>query len=208
LTWTGDLAAFGRWFVAADNLMMARSGLVDVPNDKWLAVAGYLRRRLDEYDPAMADGRAGSGGSIPLMTDDLLEQYGLLEAKRRMLDEETARREELLTWQANTAKRPRKAVSILRGSRPDGPRIPRERRSAIGDRLSALKALQKCTRCQASAFTMANGYFVFPVQTDLDAIEIGGTTVPAVAVVCNQCGLIYFHSLGAIDMLEDEEQEK
>ena len=70
-----------------------------------------------------------------------------------------------------------------------------------------LEALDKaganlpCPRCGNGHFSLVDGYFNHPIQTSLGGLVIGGPSVPSVVVVCNQCGFISQHALGALNLL-------
>lgn len=70
-----------------------------------------------------------------------------------------------------------------------------------------LEALDKaganlpCPRCGNGQFSLVDGYFNHPIQTSLSGLVIGGPSVPSVVVVCNQCGFISQHALGALNLL-------
>lgn len=58
-----------------------------------------------------------------------------------------------------------------------------------------------CPRCGNGQFSLVDGYFNHPIQTSLGGLVIGGPSVPSVVVVCNQCGFISQHALGALNLL-------
>lgn len=72
-------------------------------------------------------------------------------------------------------------------------------------------ATQPCARCGGKQFTVEQGFVAMPVQSTFKSFSLGGLTIPAVVVVCKQCGAITLHSLGALGMLppqgEDERPE-
>jgi ribosomal protein S27AE len=58
-----------------------------------------------------------------------------------------------------------------------------------------------CPRCGNGQFSLVDGYFNHPIQTSLGGLVIGGPSVPSVVVVCNKCGFISQHALGALNLL-------
>ncbi|MBQ6605119.1 MAG: hypothetical protein IIX17_05915 [Tidjanibacter sp.] len=58
-----------------------------------------------------------------------------------------------------------------------------------------------CPMCHNSHFIIADGYFNHMLQVDLSQIQIGGPNIPSVAIICNHCGYISFHALGALGLL-------
>lgn len=62
-------------------------------------------------------------------------------------------------------------------------------------------AVMPCPRCGKSQFTLADGYLNNSLQQDLNAITIGGPSIPSVAVVCTNCGYISQHAIGVLGLL-------
>lgn len=81
--------------------------------------------------------------------------------------------------------------------------------------LTEKKAVLPCHRCGSKTFSILDDYTKIQIQSDLDKIAdtfVGGPSVPAIVVACNNCGAITFHALGALGLLsapkEDENAEK
>ncbi len=73
--------------------------------------------------------------------------------------------------------------------------------------LTERKALLPCHRCGKQSFTIVDGYTKIPMQEDIDEIQntlLGGPSVPAVLVACNNCGAITMHALGALGLLPNK----
>jgi ribosomal protein S27AE len=68
---------------------------------------------------------------------------------------------------------------------------------ALEERLAKLP----CPRCGNQQFSLADGYFSQPLQENLGGIVLGGPAIPSVVVVCNKCGFISQHALGALGLL-------
>lgn len=68
-------------------------------------------------------------------------------------------------------------------------------------------ATKPCARCGGKQFSVEQGFVAMPVQTTFKSFSLGGLTIPAVVVVCNQCGAITLHSLGALGMLPKQGDE-
>jgi ribosomal protein L37E len=64
-----------------------------------------------------------------------------------------------------------------------------------------------CPRCGNQSFTLLDGYFNQTIQTDVRGLVLGGPSVPSVVVVCNRCGYLSQHALGALGLLPKEEAE-
>jgi hypothetical protein len=88
--------------------------------------------------------------------------------------------------------------------------ITADRREEIVTALKARGVKLPCPRCDNESFTLLEGYFVQPIQTETKDIFVGGPTltVPSVVSVCNQCGFISQHALGALGVQLKETKEK
>ena len=61
-------------------------------------------------------------------------------------------------------------------------------------------ALQPCEACNKRNFTLVDE--VTQIRIAPGPNIIGGPSIPAIASVCNNCGNIRFHALGALNLLE------
>lgn len=89
--------------------------------------------------------------------------------------------------------------------------ISAEQKQRIIDALDKAGARLPCPRCGNNNFTLLDGYFNQPVQTELGGLVLGGPSVPSVVVVCSRCGFLSQHALGALKLLPkvmDEEAKK
>lgn len=60
-----------------------------------------------------------------------------------------------------------------------------------------------CPMCHRGHFTFVDGYFTMVPQEDYKNIVIGGGSfIPSIMIVCNNCGFISQHSLGALGLLD------
>lgn len=75
-------------------------------------------------------------------------------------------------------------------------------------RLAKLQQPLKCPLCGNSQFSLADAYIRNDLQGDLRNISIGGPSIPAIAIICNNCGFISQHALGALDLLPKEKEEE
>lgn len=67
-----------------------------------------------------------------------------------------------------------------------------------------------CHRCGNKTFSILDGYSKFLVDEKIDALNIftvGGPSVPIILIVCNNCGAITPHAMGALDLLPKGEQK-
>lgn len=65
-----------------------------------------------------------------------------------------------------------------------------------------------CPRCNNQQFSLVDGYFSQPIQENLGGIVLGGPSIPSVVVVCNKCGFISQHALGALGLLPLQSEEQ
>jgi hypothetical protein len=65
-----------------------------------------------------------------------------------------------------------------------------------------------CPMCKNKAFTMADGYFVNNMQKDINSINLGGQAIPTIGIICNNCGFVSQHALGALGILENLKKKK
>jgi len=78
------------------------------------------------------------------------------------------------------------------------------------DIVSALRARSVglgCPRCGHFNFTLADGYFNQTIQTELEGIVVGGPSIPSVVTICDNCGFISQHALGALGLLPEKEKK-
>jgi ribosomal protein L37E len=79
-------------------------------------------------------------------------------------------------------------------------------RKEVADKLNSKGATLPCHRCGRKEFTVLEGFSSISLQNDLSGgLVIGGPAVPVVHIVCNNCGALTPHALGALDMLPQEE---
>ena len=79
-------------------------------------------------------------------------------------------------------------------------------RKKVADLLQAKGVKLPCHRCGSLKFSVIDGYTNYPVQPELSGgIIIGGPTVPAALVVCENCGAMTAHALGALGLLPSGE---
>jgi len=79
--------------------------------------------------------------------------------------------------------------------------IPEEQKTKIIAALQEAGAVNPCPRCGNQTFSLVGGYFNQFIQNQLGGIVIGGPSIPSIAVVCNRCGFMAQHALGALKLL-------
>lgn len=86
--------------------------------------------------------------------------------------------------------------------------LTNERKKEIVQALASRVDKMECPFCHQGKFTLIDGYITDSVQKDFINLVIGSkTTLPSVALVCNNCGFISQHSLGILGLLNSEENE-
>ena len=80
----------------------------------------------------------------------------------------------------------------------------------IAEKLKEKEALLPCHRCGNNRFSILDGYSKFLIDENIDALPnltVGGPSVPIILIVCNKCGAITPHAMGALDLLPKGEQK-
>ena len=89
-----------------------------------------------------------------------------------------------------------------------------ENKSNNFDRQKYLKALElkgalkPCHRCESNSFSLLNGYSYYPIQDSWHGTIVSSSKIPAFLVVCNNCGAITPHALGAFEKIKDDQIER
>jgi ribosomal protein L37E len=83
--------------------------------------------------------------------------------------------------------------------------IPKEERDRIISALEQRGATRPCPRCGNNSFELVSGYFNHFIQTNLGGVSIGGPSIPTAVIVCNNCGWLSEHALGALKLLPEPE---
>ncbi|MGD9581599.1 MAG: hypothetical protein AB7V50_09520 [Vampirovibrionia bacterium] len=77
----------------------------------------------------------------------------------------------------------------------------------IGQALNAKGVNKPCPLCGNSGFTLLDGFINNTIQDNLSSgLVIGGPSVPTIVLVCNNCGFLSQHALGALNLLEKVQQ--
>lgn len=63
-----------------------------------------------------------------------------------------------------------------------------------------------CPMCGHSHFTIADAYITNVLQDDFSSVSIGGPAIPALAILCSNCGFISQHALGILGLLPSAEK--
>ena len=76
----------------------------------------------------------------------------------------------------------------------------------LGERLGKHRAHPKCPMCGHSQFTIADAYLRNDLQPELGSVSLGGPSIPAAAIICNNCGFISQHAIGVLGLLPKREK--
>jgi ribosomal protein L37E len=84
------------------------------------------------------------------------------------------------------------------------PGFSEEYKKAIIKTLIEKKAELPCPRCGHNHFSLIDGYLNQPVSENIKGIVLGGKTVPAIGVVCANCGFISLHAAGVLGLMSTD----
>lgn len=62
----------------------------------------------------------------------------------------------------------------------------------------------QCPMCHKGPFAIVDGYFVPSLLNQYSSPALGMNGIPMAAIVCNNCGFVSFHALGAIGLLNNK----
>ncbi len=74
-------------------------------------------------------------------------------------------------------------------------------------RLKEKNVKLECPMCGNKDFILVDGYFKFTLQTTIKGTIIGGPSIPAIGVICSNCGFISNHAIGALGLLDIEKEK-
>lgn len=58
--------------------------------------------------------------------------------------------------------------------------------------------IRSCGRCGGEHFSLLDDFYRFESQSDMQSISMGGPSIPAYGIACENCGHIVFHAVGVI----------
>lgn len=76
---------------------------------------------------------------------------------------------------------------------------------ALDGRLKQFGIPLKCPMCGNQHFSIADAYLRNDLQADLKSVNLGGPSIPAIAIICSNCGFISQHAVGVLGLLPKEE---
>lgn len=84
--------------------------------------------------------------------------------------------------------------------------LSEEEKKKIVEALSQKVPQLKCPMCNHQKFSLAEGYFNNFIQ-DLKSVSLGGPSIPTTAIICENCGFVSQHALGALKLLPKDEKK-
>lgn len=66
----------------------------------------------------------------------------------------------------------------------------------------------QCPICHKKSFTLTDGYVSLHIQKRLDGVYLGGPMIPSVGLICNNCGYVSLHAIGALGLMPEESTSK
>ena len=87
-------------------------------------------------------------------------------------------------------------------------KLTEEEKKRIVRALNSAKVKAHCPMCSNETLSVLDGYFTPTLQAVPAAGLIGGPTVPSAVIMCNRCGFLSQHALGALGLLSGSESSK
>lgn len=77
-----------------------------------------------------------------------------------------------------------------------------EKKQLIINKLLERISCYQCPICHNGSFTIVDGYLANTLQNDFSSIQLGGSFLPSVALVCNKCGFTSMHNAKVLGIEE------
>lgn len=78
---------------------------------------------------------------------------------------------------------------------------------ALDKRLKARATQLRCPMCSQPHFSIADAYIRNQLQPDLQSVNLGGPSIPTIAIICSNCGFLSQHAIGVLGLLPTEENK-
>lgn len=78
-----------------------------------------------------------------------------------------------------------------------------DQQQQIVDRLRELGATLPCPRCTTTSFSLVDELAVVPVHPQVGRSPVDGLALPAILLMCNQCGFLSSHVLTKLGLAEE-----
>jgi RNase P subunit RPR2 len=82
--------------------------------------------------------------------------------------------------------------------------LPQAEKEMLAARLKEKITRWICPMCTNIQWELGDGYFNFFLSKNYKETQIGGVNIPAISIICKNCGHISFHALGTIGLLPKE----
>ena len=79
-----------------------------------------------------------------------------------------------------------------------------EEKSKIKHEIDARIPNYTCPICRNTKFALADGYFNSPLNANPMDFTFGGSSIPSIGIVCDNCGFISYHAAGILGLLNKE----
>jgi len=81
---------------------------------------------------------------------------------------------------------------------------------ALTERMQKKNRGFACPMCGNNHFTLLDSYIRNDVQASLETavITLGGPTIPAAAIICDNCGFMSQHALGTLGLMPSRKEAK
>lgn len=83
--------------------------------------------------------------------------------------------------------------------------LTKENKQHIINKLYEKIESYQCPICHNASFTIVDGYLANTLQDNFTSIQLGGSFLPSVALVCNNCGFTSMHNAKVLGI---DEQNK
>ncbi|AHI05494.1 hypothetical protein BDW_04930 [Bdellovibrio bacteriovorus W] len=83
--------------------------------------------------------------------------------------------------------------------------LPVELRQMLANKIQEKIPNLSCPMCRSQDFTLADGFTSTTVQKDPKKITLG-SAIPAISLICKNCGFISQHALGVLKIMNIYEE--
>lgn len=84
--------------------------------------------------------------------------------------------------------------------------LSEEQKSKIKEALLKKAPNLTCPMCKTQHFAMAQGYMSLTLQSNYNSVALGGQVIPTIGIICENCGFISQHAIGALGLLFNPEK--
>lgn len=78
-------------------------------------------------------------------------------------------------------------------------------KESLNQKISETNHGWNCPICKCKDFILADGYVRDNLQENINGIEIGGTGIPQIVIICSHCGFIMKFSAGVLGLMASQE---